>query len=92
MKGDLNKDGKMSSYETRRSNAIQKAMGKRKTMGVSKIECGPGKRYNPTLKKCVPKYKSKGMSSMKRKAMESKSKNSSRLRNIRSGKIKQRGM
>ena len=28
MKGDLNKDGKMSSYETRRSNAIQKSMGK----------------------------------------------------------------
>ena len=24
-KGDLNKDGKMSSYETKRSNAIQKA-------------------------------------------------------------------
>ena len=27
MKGDLDKDGKMSSYETARSNAIQKAMG-----------------------------------------------------------------
>lgn len=25
-KGDLNKDGKMSSYETKRSNAIQKSM------------------------------------------------------------------
>ena len=30
--GDLNKDGKMSGYETARSNAIQKAMQKRKTM------------------------------------------------------------
>lgn len=28
-KGDLNKDGKMSSYETARSNAIQKNMKKR---------------------------------------------------------------
>lgn len=28
-KGDLNKDGKMSSYETKRSNAIQKNMKKR---------------------------------------------------------------
>ena len=28
-KGDLNKDGKMSSYETKRSNAIQKNMEKR---------------------------------------------------------------
>jgi hypothetical protein len=27
-KGDLNKDGKMSSYETARSNAIQKNMKK----------------------------------------------------------------
>jgi len=27
-KGDLNKDGKMSSYETKRSNAIQKSMKK----------------------------------------------------------------
>ena len=27
-KGDLNKDGKMSSYETARSNAIQKNMNK----------------------------------------------------------------
>jgi hypothetical protein len=27
-KGDLNKDGKMSSYETKRSNAIQKNMNK----------------------------------------------------------------
>ena len=103
MKVDLNKDGKMSSYETRRSNAIQKSMGKtmrdiqkargkKKRIGVPKIECGPGKRYNPVIKKCVPKYKSKGMSSMKRKALEAKSKNSSRLRNIRSGQIKQRGM
>ena len=31
MKGDLDKDGKMSSYETARSNAIQKAMSERKT-------------------------------------------------------------
>ena len=31
MKGDQDKDGKMSSYETARSNAIQKAMGERKT-------------------------------------------------------------
>ena len=30
--GDLNKDGKMSGYEKSRSNAIQKAMQKRKTM------------------------------------------------------------
>lgn len=29
-KGDLNKDGKMSSYEKRRSMAIQKAMKKKK--------------------------------------------------------------
>ena len=29
-KGDLNKDGKMSSYETRRSNAIKNAMAKSK--------------------------------------------------------------
>ena len=28
-KGDLNKDGKMSSYETKRSNAIQKNMKKK---------------------------------------------------------------
>ena len=28
-KGDLNKDGKMSAYETKRSNAIQKNMKKR---------------------------------------------------------------
>tara|TARA_X000001316_G_C894307_1_gene14860 strand:+ start:138 stop:287 length:150 start_codon:yes stop_codon:yes gene_type:complete len=27
-KGDLNKDGKMSSYETKRSNAIQKNIEK----------------------------------------------------------------
>lgn len=27
-KGDLNKDGKMSSYETKRSDAIQKSMKK----------------------------------------------------------------
>ena len=29
-KGDLNKDGKMSSYETRRSSAIKNAMAKSK--------------------------------------------------------------
>jgi len=29
-KGDLNKDGKMSSYESKRSDAIQKAMKGRK--------------------------------------------------------------
>ncbi|QDP64236.1 MAG: hypothetical protein Tp1124SUR1240571_4 [Prokaryotic dsDNA virus sp.] len=29
-KGDLNKDGKMSSYETKRSNAIKSAMKKQK--------------------------------------------------------------
>jgi|TARA_B100001248_G_scaffold259844_1_gene246718 hypothetical protein len=29
-KGDLNKDGKMSGYETRRSNAIKNAMAKSK--------------------------------------------------------------
>ena len=29
MKGDLDKDGKMSSYEKARSNAIQKAMAKK---------------------------------------------------------------
>ena len=46
MKGDLNKDGKMSSYETTRSNAIQKAMGK-------KGQCGPGTKYDTRLKRCV---------------------------------------
>ena len=30
MKGDLNKDGKMSSYEQKRDKAIKKAMGKMK--------------------------------------------------------------
>lgn len=30
MKGDLNKDGKMSGYEKKRSKAIQKAILKRK--------------------------------------------------------------
>ena len=29
-KGDLNKDGKMSSYESRRSNAIKNAIAKKK--------------------------------------------------------------
>lgn len=35
MKGDLNKDGKMSGYEKTRSKAIQKAMAKKK-LGKSK--------------------------------------------------------
>ena len=33
MKGDLDKDGKMSSYEKARSNAIQKAMAEQKAEG-----------------------------------------------------------
>ena len=36
MKGDLNKDGKMSGYEKKRSKAIQKAiLKKRKKKGMS---------------------------------------------------------
>jgi len=41
MKGDLNKDGKMSSYEKKRSMAIEKAMmkkgGKKKKMTKKKM-------------------------------------------------------
>tara|TARA_A100001201_G_scaffold137600_1_gene127646 strand:- start:1193 stop:1432 length:240 start_codon:yes stop_codon:yes gene_type:complete len=40
MKGDLNKDGKMSGYEKKRSDAIQKAVAKKK-MGKTKCShCG----------------------------------------------------
>ena len=40
MKGDLDKDGKMSGYEKKRSDAIQKAVAKKK-MGKTKCShCG----------------------------------------------------
>ena len=84
MKGDLNKDGKMSSYETNRSNAIQKAMGK-------KGQCGPGTRYDAVLKRCVS-TKRKRTKLERSKGLQAKSRGSSRLRNIKSGKIKQRIM
>ena len=36
-KGDLNKDGKMSSYEARRSKAIKNAIAKKKVKNKLKI-------------------------------------------------------
>mgnify|MGYP003133870812 CR=1 FL=1 len=36
-KGDLNKDGKMSSYEARRDKAIKNAMAKKKRKDKLKI-------------------------------------------------------
>ncbi len=44
--GDLNKDGKLSSYEKKRDNAIKKAMGKKKAYGgaVKKYAMGGGVR------------------------------------------------
>jgi uncharacterized coiled-coil DUF342 family protein len=41
MLGDLNKDGKMSSYETARQNAIEKSMAEPSTT-VAKKTTGPG--------------------------------------------------
>jgi hypothetical protein len=58
MKGDLDKDGKMSSYETARSNAIQKAMGERKTAkkgGRVKKMGGGMMKENPMAKKSMYK-------------------------------------
>ena len=52
MKGDLAKDGKMSSYEKARSNAIQKAMAKKKLGKVKCSSCGG---------KGCPKCKGTGM-------------------------------
>ena len=45
-KADLNKDGKLSSYEKKRDNAIKKAMGKKKAYGgaVKKYAMGGGVR------------------------------------------------
>mgnify|MGYP003122385285 FL=1 len=41
--GDLNKDGKLSSYEKKRDNAIKKAMGNKKAYGGKAKMMGGGK-------------------------------------------------
>lgn len=38
MKGDLDKDGKMSGYEKKRSDAIEKAVAKKKLTRVKSLE------------------------------------------------------
>ena len=43
-KGDLNKDGKMSSYEARRSKAIKNAIAKKKVKNKLKIAQWPKRR------------------------------------------------
>ena len=40
MKGDIDKDGKMSSYEKARSKAIEKAVAKKKMSKKSCSKCG----------------------------------------------------